>query len=384
MKRLLAALLFISFSTSALSNSAQSDLTPKIYYDILENKRADRLAKMAWNFSKSGNSRDLISLRRFLGGNNVLYEKTRDSEVLNFQRILINNVIDISKPSNENKNKKANFKDNFRGWTSKTKNKHLNQEIVLFESYSFFYITQFLYLIKESGWVDKSQENQNWWNNAIEFIEKNVWEKWYTRGLSTYGVENRLFFRSRTHMGSHWAGIAMYLLKISSNEKAKQQYKKVLSDYDLILKENLRINPKVKNAYVWNSTYDRVLNTNAITSERANVQDVYHGNHVISYIIAAFELNSGPWNTDDLKSLSNTLKAVIYNQKNGTFADYVDGTNYNSKDSRKGDYLGDGWVKLAKYDNELKELLIKLSTNKQYVEKYNQDLQFKSLLYVIE
>lgn len=384
MEKLLTILLFISYSSSAWSNSAQNNLTPKIYYDILEDKRADRLAKMALNFSKRGNSRELISLRRFLGANNALFEKTKDDDVMNFQITLINNVLATSRPSSENKNRQANFKDKYYGWISKTKDHRINQEIVLYESYSFFYITQFLYMIKESGWVNKSKENQKWWRNTIKFIEKNVWEKWYKRGLSIYeGVENRSFLRSRTHMGSHWAGIAMYLQEISSNENIKKQCKKVLQDYDLLLKGNLRMNPVVENAYLWNATYDKKENTGAIMSKEAVVQDVYHGNHVVSYIIAAYELNSGPWSINDLKRLSNTLKNVIYNQKNNTFSDYVDGTNYKSKDSRKGDYLGDGWVKLSKYDDDLRSILIKLADNKQYVEKYNQDLQFKSWLYTI-
>src|SRR5699024_10688593 len=133
-----------------------------------------------------------------------------------------------------------------------------------------------------------------------------------------------------THMGSHWAGVAMYLKSMTSNPKIKKQCKEVQEEYDLLLKRNLNPNPKYPSAYIWNSTYDNTTGTDATESKPSRIQDVSHGNHVVSYIVAAYEMGDENWNLADIHKLCNTLKYVIYDEKNNRFMDNVDGTSDSS------------------------------------------------------
>src|SRR5690606_3685297 len=125
-----------------------------------------------------------------------------------------------------------------------------NKEVPLYESYSFFYITQFLYILQDIGWVSESQKNKIWWEQTLSFVEENVWNKWLERSISTKGKNYWYFLRQRTHMGSHWAGIAMYLGALTKNQEIKNQTKEVQRQYDLLLKRNLRTVNKIGRAHV--------------------------------------------------------------------------------------------------------------------------------------
>lgn len=331
--------------------------------------------------SKSGNSYDLMSLRNYLGGLNILIEKSSSDAYIRLQCKIIDNIIGSSEVSSSIENNKT-YKDYYSGWIA-TETNELNKgtqyrEVPLFESYSFFYITQFLYIIKNNGWVDQSKGNSDWWYQTLSFIEKNGWEKWYVRSLKATGNHYWYFLRSRTHMGSHWAGTAMYLEKITTNFSIRRQCAKLVTDYDLLLKRNLRSSPTVSQTYIWNSTYDNTTGTNAAETDRPIIQDVSHGNHVVSYIVASYELGSSTWTHADILKLCNTFKEVIYDKRNNKLSDNVDG----SSDSRmpgRGYFIADGWAKLGKYDDEIATILFHL-INKREIKNHNRGLQLKALL----
>src|SRR5690606_27986256 len=132
---------------------------------------------------------------------------------------------------------------------------------------------------------------------------------------------NHYFLRNRTHMGSHWAGIAMYLGEITNNEQIVKQTNEVQRQYDMLLKRNLQLK---KGAYVWNSTYDDVRGTDAGKGKAIVIQDGSHGNHVVAYVVAAYELGNKNWTKKDLKRLSKTVPRIMYNKKTNSFADKVD------------------------------------------------------------
>src|SRR5690606_3422341 len=100
-------------------------------------------------------------------------------------------ILNKSRFSKEIKNNRSPYKDHYRGWVAINTNKR-NQsskykEIPLFESYSFFYITQFLFFLKENGWMEESCQNELRWNNILEFVEANIWTKWYERSQPVKG-----------------------------------------------------------------------------------------------------------------------------------------------------------------------------------------------------
>jgi len=324
--------------------------------------------------SKSGDAYQFMALRRDFGFiNEMIY--SNDLSVIEKGVALIDNVISTAKTSSSIKNNKT-YKDNFKGWISREKDREYHKEVALYESYSFFYITQFLYLLREIGWVEESDRNRIWWQEARAFVEDNIWDKWRTRSITSKRKQYWYFLRQRTHMGSHWAGTAMYLGALTQRSDIKQQTKEVQKQYDTLLKRNLKT---VNNAYIWHSTYDNVAGTEASGTRKPIIQDVSHGNHVVAYVVAAYEFGNPNWNKDDILKLSNTLKNIVYDKKKNVFRDNVDGTS----DGRRpgwGNFIADGWAKLASYDSGVRDVLIKFG-NTDKLAKYYQDMQYEATMF---
>lgn len=335
--------------------------------------------KSSWNLaeqrSKSGDAYQFMALRGDFGFINELCY-SGNKIVISKGIALIDNIISSAYTSVLIKNNKT-YRDNYKGWISLHKNNEYQREVPLSEGYSFFYITQFLYILKKNGWVDESKDNYRWWQSTMQFVEQNVWCKWLERSKISNGKDYELFLRSRVHMGSHWAGTAMYLEALTNNDDIKRQSKELQEQYNKLLKRNLKT---VSNAYVWNSTYDDVEGTDAIGVKKAIIQDVSHGNHVVAYIVAAYELgNNSSWTKNDIEKLSSTFKNIIYDEQQNIFHDNVDGT----KDSNRpgwGNFIADGWAKLARYDNDVKKILVKFGKTDK-VTKYYQGLQYEASMY---
>lgn len=328
--------------------------------------------------SKGSDAYKFMSLRKTLSALNAMILATEEESWINQQVKITDNLIQTAKISSEIPNSQS-FKDNFKGWISLTENKSYQNEVPLYESYSFFYITQFLYILRRIRWAEQNPQNKLWWDNALGFIEKNIWTKWYERSYSTYKNNYSYFLRGRTHMGSHWAGIAMYLHSLTSDTQIQSQTAVLVQQYDTLLKRNLKVR---LGGYVWNATYDNVEGTFAVSSSKNIMQDVSHGNHVVSYILAAYEIGNKDWTLDDVKRLAFTLKEFIYDDKNNTFRDNVDGSA-NPERPGWGNFVADGWVKLAAFDTTVKAIFQKFEKG-QLLKKYNQELQYKANLYQIE
>src|SRR5690606_1928192 len=97
-------------------------------------------------------------------------------------------------------------------------------------------------------------------------------------------------------------------------------YKKFISLYNNQLRRNLRTTHD--SAYIWNMTWDYPwpyrIECNPPAPE-AIIQDVSHGNHVITYIVESYELGIGGWSGIDIKRFVNTVKYLIYDPRNNRF-----------------------------------------------------------------
>lgn len=358
--------------------NSQNELVSTHYSKIWNSETVQSIEKRIENLSCSGNAYNLMSLRAYLGANNAAIKELQDKNSIESQLSIIENLINSAEKSRDIQNNKSPYNDQFMGWTSKRDNGTNNLEVPLYESYAFFYIAQFLYLSHTTDWCINSKQNQRRWNTILSFVETQIWTKWYERSKPVKGNHYWYFLRGRTHMGSHWAGVAMYLEKMTNDSQIKEQCEKLTKEYDLLLKRNLKSNPKYPSAYVWNSTYDNTEGTDASETRPSIIQDVSHGNHVVSYIVAAYELGAENWSLEDIQKLCNTFKKVIYDKKNNTFADNVDG----SPDPRRpgwGHFTADGWSKLSRYDKEVAEIFKNAMKNK-LMKKYNRGLQLKANL----
>lgn len=368
--------LFILFDVLCQAQLKESRANKVFFDSIFSLKNAKGLSERnrTLNISKSGDSYQFMELRGDLGALNSIIFKTNDRDLINLQKTIIDNIINSSYVSSSVTDD-ATFNDSYKGWVSLKKDVNYHKEIVLFEGYSFFYITEFLFFLQKSGWT-KNAKNRTWWNKTVLFIEDNIWNKWTSRSSENYGNKYSYFLRSIAHKTSHWAGIALYLNRISFNSKIKKECQTLINQYDLLLKRNLKRNSKVASAYVWNSTFDSVKGTYAIKAKSTIIQDVSHANHVVSYIVAAHEMGNKNWTIKELNALCSTLKNVIYNKQRKIFSDNVDGTNDKLRPGW-GNFQADGWVKLSKYDNEVKELFVSFSKENKAARKYNQGSQFK-------
>lgn len=379
MKRLIITLIATIFVSSLGQLSAQTkrnlysiESIYNLYTEELTN--GETYFEIAKKRSLSEDSFQFMALRRDFATINMML-KAEEDKAIDLGVELINNLTKTAQKSKDIPGNK-NFKDDYYGWIVLHNNSEFQKETALYESYSFLYITEFLYLLKEIGWSNKSIDNNTWWNNKVSFIEENIWEKWLNRSLELKSKPYWYFLRQRTHMGSHWAATALYLNRITENNIIKEQTSEVIRQYDILLKRNLKVK---KRAYVWNSTYDDVSGTDAQVSRNSIVQDGSHGNHVISYVITAYELNSSTWTKRDIKSFVNTLTKFMFNPQTNTFYDNVDGTIDENRPGW-GNFVGDGWVKLAKYSRKARSILLEFSKNQENLTRYQQEIQFKSNL----
>ncbi|HTN08998.1 hypothetical protein [Agriterribacter sp.] len=341
--------------------------------------RAEILYEKSIDLSSSGNTHELMSLRAYLGANNALVSVNPDPEVIDYQRKLINNIINTARISKDIPNNQSPFQDEFKGWISTSKKSTYNEEVILYEGYSFLYIAQFLFLLQENHWINLSTENADWWQKAVSFLEQNIWTKWLNRSEIINKNNDRYFLRGRTHMASHWAGIAMYLKNMTADSLIKKECEKLQQEYDLLLKRNLKPNPAYPSAFYWNTTYDNTDGTDAVETRPAIVQDVSHGNHVVSYIVAAYKMGDKNWLPEDINKLCNTVKLVLYNKESNSFRDNVDGSTDPSRPGW-GNFVADGWVKLADYDTAVQAIFKNFEGDGKMLKKYNQELQFKANL----
>ncbi|MCC6289108.1 MAG: hypothetical protein IT249_14605 [Chitinophagaceae bacterium] len=334
------------------------------------------------NKSKLGDSYQFVELSAVIDALSTMYISTGTSEYLNDEIVIINNVIGTAAVSKLIPGNIYTKKDDYLGWISKTVDANYNDEASLYEGYFFRYVLQTLFDLKKTGWINKSTENYNWYQNTLQFIEKNVWEKWIDRSMRVYFVPYMRFMGARTHTASHWAYIAIMLEKLTSDAEIKKQANEVYTMFDTLLKRNLKPNSAHPDAYVWNSTWDDVSGTDGIASSEDAIQDVSHGNHVLSYIAATKRIGNTNWSDAEILSFCNTIIKVIYNKETNAFAGNVDGTIIPAT-PEKGTYQCDGWLKLSEFNEDVRSIYTTFAILKpNYIRSYDMELQYyANLLY---
>lgn len=326
--------------------------------------------------STSGNAYEFMNLSNIAGTLLNMYVATQNEEYLNDEIKIINNVLSTAAVSKLIPGNQYPLKDNYLGWISITPFFTYHSETELHEGYLFRYIVQFLYEIKKTGWKDRADKNRDWYNTTLQFIEKNVWEKWISRSLQSKATPYGIFLGTRTHMASHWAYIGLVLKEITDNAVIKKQCQDVVNMFDLLLKRNLTPHPNFPDAYTWNSNWDNVDGTQAQTSPPPSIQDVSHGNHVIAYIAISKRLNNPNWTNENIMAFCNTVKQVVFQKSTFTFADNVDGSASESRPGW-GNSNADGWLKLGLFDQQTLNLFLNFAYRRQdLLIKYGQELQY--------
>lgn len=336
--------------------------------------------------STSGNQYDFMRLSNMVAPLMNMYAATQNEEYLNDEIRIINNVLSTAAVTKSIPGNKYKLKDDYLGWICRTPGTGAvyYSETDLYEGYLFRYIVQFLYEIKKTGWINRSGENKDWFNTTLQFIEKNIWEKWISRSMISYAAPYATFLGSRTHMASHWAHIGLFLKELTDKPVIKTQCQDVVNMFDLLLKRNLKYNPKFPDAYTWNSTWDNVQGTHAQAASPSTIQDVSHGNHVIAYIATAKRYNNPNWTAENIRAYCNTVKEVIFRESTVTFTDNVDGSASISRPGW-GNSQCEGWVLLGLFDQQTLNIYLDFALRRQdLLQTYTQEMEYYANLALID
>lgn len=371
--------LFTAMFILAANGMAQKnwkELFDKKYSDICtstETMRERYLKK-----SLSGDSYDFMVMSDILDALQCMYLSTGEKAYLNDLIKIIDNILSTAQVSKNIPGSIYPYKDNYLGWTSKNRLSEYNDEVLLYEGYTFRFITLLLYHLHRSGWTNLSSANQAWYDRTVHFIEKNIWEKWTSRSNRMNDMPYTFLLRSRTHMGAHNAFIAFFLKEITTDPVIKTQCTELYNMYDLLLKRNFKSNPAVPQAYIWNCTWDDVSGTQALPVSDVVIQDIDHGNHVLSYVTTSKKMGNSNWSDEEIDSICNTVRLVIYDNDQHIFSSLVDG-NYSPNVPRyRGNKQAEGWIKLSWFSKEMWDLYIDFAfRQKNIIElEQNMDLQY--------
>ncbi|RKH68399.1 hypothetical protein [Corallococcus llansteffanensis] len=289
-------------------------------------------------WSNSRDSWDFYNLAYGIDANTAMYRATRRTPYLDRALLYVNNLVASARPSSALS--QSQFKDGYLGWPSRL-SEPPGQEVPLYESYCWRYVTRMLRVIRETPELYTSDVYRSQYERLLAFTEKNLFEKWFLRGSNEY------LYRNRTHMAAHWAFIAMDLSKMTTDPLRKALYMEVfnninqgLPNFPSSLRAQLELNPDHPKAYFWSEKWG---------SYSQPGQDVAHANGVLAFIVEAHAADM-MWTDNDIRRFIVTLDTIIWPAAK-SYAEYVDG-------SGAGDgWFNDGLMKLGRYDISLQRRL---------------------------
>jgi len=299
--------------------------------------------------SKTGDSWDQYNVSYLVDANTAMYCATEQTRYLDRALEYVENVYRAAVRSSAKRT--SQYRDSYRGWVSNGPDlDRPGIEVPLFESYFWRYGTTLLRVMRTTPAVYQDPKYRARYDRLLEMAEVDIFEKWYTRGLDN-------IYRSRTHMVSHWALIALNLSLITADPARRSRYRQVVDNIDLhlpnvdaSLRGQLRRNPMETTAYFWNDVWG---------SFRRPGQDVSHGNGVLAYVVEARD-NGNQWTKADMAAFSALLTKVIW-PRGKIYHAFVDGTGSDNG------WFSDGYVKLGRYDPAVQQRLDQhLVVNEQF------------------
>ena len=187
-------------------------------------------------------------------------------------------------------------------------------------------------------------------DDLFPWFKVNFFDKWEADGIGNH-------YRSRVHMASHSARIALDIYLINGESKYLQYFQNIAhlgfpggTSYPGDSWRNNLNNSPSSTTYVWNATWDIDVNNNNGDS----VQDQSHGSDPISFAVEAFEAGHH-FTQADIDAFSNTLLNNVW-VDNGSdpyvgFNEFVDGSDTASTTLEyEGRFMG-GWGTLARYND---------------------------------
>jgi hypothetical protein len=338
--KLLFPLVLIFLQSQAFSQNLDVEFWKNKYDSSLVLHKAYIL-----ELSNSKTSDNLYYLAYGLDGATAMFEATGDSQYLDFAFLLIENALNNAEPT-------CNFAPKtypcgYFGWPAFPDK---DAQHALYESFLFRYVTRFLTVIHNDSNIMSDELYRRKYNEIVLFTEKNIWEKWHTRGL-----EN--IYRSRTFLAAHWAFIALNLHQIGSSKSAECLM--VMEDFHFAgfpehpgsklngaaLNKQIQHDKINKRHFSWvNDTWDRLPDSKKL------VQDVSHANGLVAYLINAY-LYGSYFNYTDVLGLKELFWEVVWHDTPESPAPQ-DCFNFEKPCQNLtigiGKFQADGWVKLGR------------------------------------
>ena len=280
-----------------------------------ETDRADALSK-----SKSANlEQEYYFLSYYVDGLSSMWQATGDNSYLDNIITIVDNTMADAKPVG----------DGYLGWISGK-----GFQLPLWDSFLWRHVTTLLRImhqspnLRESGYQAKYDE-------ILAFTEKHIWERYESASLTN-------FYRSRTHMASHWARIGMELYIITGKSKYKEVFDNIshgtMIGYPSNLRNQFYTNPVNSLALSWDKTWG--------VAKGSDVQDTSHAGPIVSFMVTAYE-NGFYWTKEDIDALIYTTDIVWPGSAPDQIKENLDGTGGNENYGRLHE-----WISLARYSEE--------------------------------
>jgi hypothetical protein len=297
----------------------------------------------AEQLSRSEDSWDQYALAYDIDALTAIYLATGKAGYVDDALGLLENLVATARPSSDLPT--GRYRDCYLGWVTQRQDVR-GQQVPLYESYLWRYGVWLLRVVRRDPalWGDGTRRAR--YERLLAFAERDIFDKWRSRGTAD------TVYRSRAHLASHWAFIALGLAQITSDGARRRTYREVvqaindhLPNWPSSLRGQLRMNPDHPTAYLWDDEWGRLQRPG---------QDVAHGNAVVAYVVAA---NSAgvDWNNLDMRGFTDAFQLVIWpavpRQGQPEGAEYLDGSG------RGNGWFSDGFVKLGRFSPLLQHRL---------------------------
>lgn len=320
--------------------SAQAPVLPVSHWEerYLETWAFERTEALP--ASRTADSWKHYDLSYSVDANTAMYRATGNLRYLDRALEYITGVVDTARPSRELST--SQYRDDYLGWVSNREDlQPTGVEVPLYESYFWRHATTTLRVMRQTPAVYDDPGYRTRYDTLLAFAEENIFDKWHARGAD----DN--IYRSRTHMASHWAAIAVNLAAATEDPSRRDRYRKVVDDidrklpnYPTGLRGQLQPHPVEPSAYFWNDEWGATGRPG---------QDVSHANGVLSYLVEAADQGDF-WTEADMTAFGVLLTKVIW--PGGTrYAAFVDGSGSDNG------WFSDGLVKLGRYSPHVQQRL---------------------------
>lgn len=349
----------ITLGTSA-SNQDQKNISSNIskWKTLFDSQTVDDERQIAQSLSGDGGDIYYLDVSPYV----YMFQVTGEDSYMDFAAGLFQNVMQTANDANTRG-------DGFLGWKDSsndvTNGVRVNDgtEVSLAEGRGMRTVARMLWVMSKSPTYLGKRQNQKIYEEMLAWFQKHVWNKWESRGLGH-------FYRSRTHMSSHWGQIAWFLNDITGNSKYKDVYDGWCSGFPegsrkgASMRKQLReINISGKTAYVWNGKWGSMSGAN----------DVSHANAEVELMVLGAEMGDY-WTQEDMGALVNTFNELIFKSPSwDDAAYYVDGKG------KEAALWDQGWVQLGRFSESLQKRLASAELLPTYY--YYQKVRIANLAY---